>query len=101
MLATFGLSLAVGIAEHEAAATWDDYEEDDTNSAIVTASLNALAGIGYFTAFMFKTNNPDISAGGAAVMIGTMGGATVLEGIMFKLQYDALRRPRLVSGPGI
>ncbi|KAL1876851.1 hypothetical protein VTK73DRAFT_9153 [Phialemonium thermophilum] len=101
VLATFGLSLAVGIAEHEAAATWDDYEEDDTNTGMITAGLNALAGIGYFTAFMFKATNPDISAGGAAVMIGTMGGTAALEGIMFKLQYDALRRPRLVSGPGI
>lgn len=98
VLANLGLSIAVGVAEHQAAQTWKDYNEDATNTAFITAGLNAVAGIGYFTAFFFKSN-PDISAGGAAVMIGTMGGVTVLQGIVFKLQYDAQTRPALTSPP--
>jgi hypothetical protein len=47
--------------------------------------LNAVLGIAYFTAFMFKTTNPDISAIGAYVMVGAMAGTAVLEGAQFKL----------------
>lgn len=99
VLANFGLSIATGVAEHDAGTKWKDYDEDTTNTGFVTAGLNALAGIAYFTAFFFKSTNPDISAGGAAVMVGTMGGFAVLEGLAFKLQYDALKRPVLTSPP--
>jgi hypothetical protein len=98
VLANLGLSIAVGVAEHQAARTWKDYNEDTTNTGSITAGLNAVAGIAYFTAFFFKSN-PDISAAGAAVMIGTMAGATVLQGIVFKLQYDVQTRPALTSPP--
>ncbi|KAH0372867.1 hypothetical protein KCU65_g919, partial [Aureobasidium melanogenum] len=96
VLANMGLSIATGVAEHQAGHSWKDYEEDATNTSFVTTGLNTLAGIGYFTAFFFKTN-PDISAGGAAVMIGTMGGAAALQGIVLKLQYDAKKRPVITS----
>lgn len=98
VFANLGLSVAVGIAEHEAGDKWKDYDEAATNNGFITSGLNALAGIAYFTAFFFKTN-PDISAVGAAVMVGTMGGAAVLEGIVFKLQYDAQKKPILTSPP--
>ncbi|KAG9758073.1 hypothetical protein KCU73_g4084, partial [Aureobasidium melanogenum] len=98
VLANMGLSIAIGVAEHQVGDKWEDYEEDATNTGFITTGLNALAGIGYFTAFFFKTN-PDISAGGAAVMIGTMAGAAALEGIVFKLQYDAQKKPGFTSPP--
>jgi hypothetical protein len=90
VLANFGLSIAVGVAEHKAALTWKDYNEGDTNIAITSASLNAVAGVGYFTAFMFKTANPPVGAVGAAVMIGTMGGALVLKGAIFESKYNKI-----------
>lgn len=95
MLANFGLSVAVGVAEHEAATAWEEYDEDETDTALVAAGLNALSGIAYFTAFAFKSTNPDISAGGACVMIGTMAGTAVVDGVVFKVQYDASKRARL------
>ncbi len=76
------------MAEHKASSAWKDYDEADTNIAITSASLNAVAGVGYFTAFMFKTSNPPVGAVGAAVMIGTMGAATVLKGAVFDNHYQ-------------
>ncbi|KAF7502179.1 hypothetical protein GJ744_006768 [Endocarpon pusillum] len=99
ILANLGLSIAVGIAEHKAGGTWKDYDEDATNTSFITSGLNALAGIAYFAAFAFKTSQPEISAVGACVMIGTMAGAAALEGTVLKIQYDALKRPTLVSPP--
>jgi len=99
VLANFGLSIAIAVAEHKASDTWKDYDEDATNTGIISAGLNAVAGISYVTAFLLKEANPPISAVGAAIMIGTMGGAAVLQGAVFKMQYDELRSPRLASGP--
>ena len=99
VLANLGLSVAVGIEEHKAAKEWADYEEAATNTGFVTAGINAVAGIAYFIAFMFKTTNPDISAVGACVMVGTMTGTAILEGVQFKMQYDDSKRPALSTAP--
>lgn len=47
ILAKFGPSIAVGVAEHKVALAWKDYNDADTNDAITTASLSAIAEVGY------------------------------------------------------
>ncbi|RBR22926.1 uncharacterized protein FIESC28_04224 [Fusarium coffeatum] len=98
VLANLGLSIAVGIEEAKAGSSWKDYDEGANATGFITSGLNALAGIAYFTAFFFK-QNPEISAVGAAVMTGTMAGGAVLQGIVFKLQYDSTKRAALNSPP--
>ena len=87
VLASFGLSIAICKAEDEAASTWEDYDDDENSSAMVSSGLNTVASIAYFTAFFFKSTNPEVSLVGAALMTGTMGGMAALEGIVFKMQY--------------
>ena len=99
VLANLGLSIAVFVAEKDAASTWNDYDDEVCETSMMTNGLNAVAGIAYFTAFFFKKLNPTVSAAGAAIMVGTVGGSAVLEGFIFKHQYDKARRPRLIQGP--
>ena len=87
------------VEEHKAADTWKDYDETDTNSAIISASLNGIAGVAYFVAFALKNTNPDIAAIGAAIMIGTLAGATTLKGFVFDHQYETQQNPRLIDPP--
>ena len=98
-LANLGLWIAVFDAEKKAAATWNDYDEETCHTSLVTNGLNAVAGVAYFTAFFFKHANPPVSAVGAAIMVGTVGGSAALEGIIFKHQYDLQKHVMLTSGP--
>lgn len=99
-LANLGLNIAIFVAEKDAAATWEDYNEDTSEQTMVANALNTVAGIAYFAAFMFKKSQPHVSAIGSAVMIGTVAGAAVLEGVMFKQQYDEKRRIAITAAPG-
>ena len=54
VLANFGLSIEVSIAEQAAAATWEDYDADLSGTGFVTNGLNAVSKIAYFTAFFLK-----------------------------------------------
>jgi hypothetical protein len=62
---------------------------------MATNALNAVTGITYFTAFIFKQANPPISAVNTAIMVNTVGNTAVLKGIIFKHQYDKVQTPRL------
>ena len=99
VLANLGLSIAVFDAEKKAAATWNDYDEETCHTSLVTNGLNAVAGVAYFTAFFFKHANPPVSAIGAAIMVGTVGGSAALEGIIFKHRYDLQKHIILTSRP--
>ncbi|KAK1774877.1 hypothetical protein QBC45DRAFT_489404 [Copromyces sp. CBS 386.78] len=99
VLANFGLSIAVGVAEHEAAHTWKNYDPDATNTAMVSAGLNAIAGVGYFVAFFFRSKEPNIAVAGLVIMGGTMAGVTTLNGVKYKLQYDKKKSPSLTTPP--
>lgn len=99
VLANLGLSIKVGIEEHNAGSKWDDYEEEATDTGFVTAGMNAVAGIAYFIAFAMQSSQPHVSAVGAIVMTGTVAGTAVLEGIIFKQKYDAQKKPLLPAPP--
>lgn len=94
-----GLNIAVFIAEKDNSSSWKDYDEEVSENTMAANSLNALASVAYFTAFFFKSKNPVVSAVGAALMTGTVGGAAVLEGVVFKHQYDLQKRIAINSGP--
>ncbi len=101
VLATLGLSIAVSIEEQDAAESWKDYDEDTMINGILAAGLNALSGVCYFTAHMLKSSNPDISAGAAAIMVGTVGGTAVVGAISFDVQYRKDTSIRLVGPPAV
>jgi hypothetical protein len=103
VLANLGLNVAVFVAEKESADSWKDYDEEGCDTTMTTNGLNAIAGVAYFAAFFFKNQGPPvgsvISAAGAAIMTGCVGGAAVLEGVVFKHQYDLDKRIAINSGP--
>ena len=53
-LVNFGLEQAACISEIDDGSSWKDYDGEVTSMTSVSSGLNAIAAIGYFTAFMFK-----------------------------------------------
>ena len=95
-LVNFGLEQAACISEIDDGSSWKDYDGEVTSMTSVSSGLNAIAAIGYFTAFMFKKDEVEVTAVGMVVLeIGTVGLA-VVEGVMFKWQYDKDRKTRLI-----
>jgi hypothetical protein len=95
-LVNFGLQQATSIAEVDAANTWKEYDPAAVGMGSLSSGLNAIAAVGYFTAFMFKLEDVEITALGVVVLeVGTVGLA-VVEGILFKFQYDKQRKARMV-----
>src|SRR5689334_17285651 len=45
-LANLGLSMAVFVAEYQAAGSWKDYRESETSTSVVGCGLSKIAGIG-------------------------------------------------------
>ncbi|KAK2758180.1 hypothetical protein FQN54_004024 [Arachnomyces sp. PD_36] len=86
-LINFGLYQEVGIAEAEAASTWKDFDVKSNVIGIEGSLLNAISGIGYFTAFMFK-EEIEVSGFGLAILEGATVGLAALEGIKWKIDYD-------------
>ncbi|KAF7870614.1 hypothetical protein EAF04_004358 [Stromatinia cepivora] len=95
-LVNFGLEQAACISEVDDGSSWKDYDGDVTSMTSVSSGLNAIAAVGYFTAFMFKKDQVEVTAVGMVVLeIGTVGLA-VVEGVIFKWQYDKDRKTRLI-----
>lgn len=81
----FGLEQAVGFAEFDARSKWKEYDEDKTARSVVISGLTALSGLGYFTAFMFKREQPHVTLVGVAIFETAAVALTVGKGIEFKL----------------
>lgn len=94
-LVIFGLYQAVGDAEIKAADTWRDYNLNSTVIGIEGSVLNAVSGVGYFVAFMFK-EKPHLSAPGLAALEGATVALTAVEGIKWKIDYDRQTKCLLV-----
>jgi hypothetical protein len=94
-LTIFGLYQAVGSAEIEAAKTWKDFNINSTALGIENSVLNALSGVGYFIAFMFK-EDVEISGLALAVLEGATAGVATLEGIKWKIDYDRKKKCLLI-----
>ncbi|KAL2002673.1 hypothetical protein VTN02DRAFT_6208 [Thermoascus thermophilus] len=86
-LVNFGLYQAVGAAEIGAASTWPDYDLDSTVVGIEGSVLNAVSGVGYFVAFMFK-ENIEVSGVGLAVLEGAAVALAAVDAIKWKIDYD-------------
>jgi len=94
-LANFGLYQAVYYYELE--EKWTDKDAETTTLSIVGNTLNAVAGIGSFTANMGKLHAPHMTAVGVAVMtVGTYG-LMVMEGFMFERQYSKSKETRMIA----
>lgn len=100
-LANMGFSMAIGKSEHDAAEEWAEYDESTTNTEMISAGLDAVSGICYFTANMTKSTNPDICAGAAAIMTGVIVGTGVLKVIEFDRQYEENKRICVCAPPSL
>lgn len=90
-LVNFGLYQAVSAAEIEAASTWPDYDLNSTVVGIEGSVLNAVSGVGYFVAFMFK-ENIEVSGIGLAILEGATVALAAVDGIKWKIEYDRKAR---------
>jgi hypothetical protein len=94
-LANFGLYQAVYY--YELKEEWADKDDITTNLCVVNNTLNAIAGIGSFTANMGKLEQPEMTAIGVVVMTVGKYGLTAMEGFMFERQYEKNKETRLVT----
>ena len=95
-LVNFSLYQAVGAAELEAKNKWVDYDETSSVVGMEGSVLNAVSGVGYFVAFMFK-DEPEISAVGLLALEAASLGLAAVEGIKWKVDYDRGKKSLLIA----
>jgi hypothetical protein len=94
-LANFGLYQAVYY--HELTEEWKDKDSKTTELCVVNNTLNAIAGIGSFTANMGKLEAPYMTAIGVVVMTAGKYGLVAMEGFVFENQYKKTKKTNLVA----
>lgn len=100
-LANMCFSMAIGKSEYDAAEEWQEFDESTTNTEMISAGLDAVSGVCYYTANITKSTNPDICAGAAAIMTGVIAGTGVLKIIQFDRQYEEKKRICVGAPPSL
>ncbi|KAL3422840.1 Vegetative incompatibility protein HET-E-1-like protein 20 [Phlyctema vagabunda] len=86
-LINFALYQVVANSEIESKTSWKDYDEGSTIVGVEGSVLNAVSGVGYFVAFMFK-EDVEISGVRLIVLEACTVALAAVEGIKWKIDYD-------------
>ena len=87
-LITFGLAEAADIAEVENKAVWRGYDDERNTLRIISDGLTLVSGVGYFLAYMFREDQPEVTVVGVIVLEAGYVGLGIAKGLAYKREWD-------------